>query len=55
MIKHNKKFTDSFVDLKVVGWKTYSKALNDYTFGFYKEQLEQANKAVSDFGTQLKK
>ena len=43
LVKHNLKFYDSFVDLKVVGWKTYSKAMNEYTMGFFKNGLEKAD------------
>jgi hypothetical protein len=30
LLKHNVKFYDSFIDLKVAGWKSYSKSLDDY-------------------------
>lgn len=54
LVKHNKKFKDAFIDLKVVGWNSYSKALDDYTFGFFKQQLKDTNTAVSNLGTFLK-
>lgn len=54
LINHNKKMYDAFIDLKVVGWKSYSSALNDYTFGFYKKQLEVADENVVTFGNNLK-
>lgn len=46
LVDHNKKFYDAFVDLKVVGWNTYSEALNAYTMNFYKDQLATMNEAV---------
>lgn len=54
LVQHNKKMYDAFIDLKIVGWKSYSKALNDYTFGFYKKQLELADENVVTFGDNLK-
>ena len=45
-VDHNKNFYDAFVDLKVVGWNTYSKALNAYTMNFYKDQLATMDEAV---------
>lgn len=47
LVDHNKKFYDSFVDLKVVGWNTYSEALNAYTMSFFKDQLATMNEAVA--------
>lgn len=46
LVDHNKKFYDSFVDLKVVGWNTYSEALNAYTMNFFKDQLATMDEAV---------
>lgn len=54
LVSHNLKFYDAFIDLKVVGWKTYSKALNEYTFGFYKAQLEQSDELVDQLGENMK-
>ena len=54
LIKHNLKFYHTFIDLKVTGWKTYSKSLNDYTFGFFKNQLEQADSTVEEFAENAK-
>lgn len=54
LIKHNLKFYDAFIDLKVVGWKTYSKALNEYTFGFFKTGLEKTDEAVDNLGETMK-
>lgn len=55
VIDHNIKFFNSFVDLKVVGWKSYEKALNAYTHGFYSNQLENSTVAVEQFANNLKK
>lgn len=54
LIKHNLKFYDAFIDLKVVGWKTYSKALNDYTLGFFKTGLEKTDEVVDNLGETMK-
>lgn len=54
LIKHNIKFYDTFIDLKVVGWKTYSKAVNDYTFGFFKDSLDKSDESVEALGEKMK-
>lgn len=54
LVDHNKTFWDSFVDLKVVGWNTYSKALNAYTMNFYKDQLSTMDEAVVKSGKIMK-
>lgn len=54
LIDHNKTFWDSFVDLKVVGWNTYSKAFNAYTMNFYKDQLATMDEAVAKSGKIMK-
>lgn len=54
LIKHNLKFYDAFIDLKVVGWKTYSKAMNEYTMGFFKNGLEKADQDVETLGETMK-
>lgn len=54
LIKHNLKFYDAFIDLKVVGWKSYSNALNDYTFGFFRTGLEKTDEAVVTLGETMK-
>jgi len=53
-IKHNKKFWDAFIDLKVDGWKAYSDALNAYTMGFYRTSLEKSDEMVEKIGTTMK-
>lgn len=45
-VQHNKKFYNDFIDLKVVGWKSYSKSLNTYTMNYFREQLETADSVV---------
>lgn len=54
LVKHNKKLYDSYIDLKVVGWKSYSQALDVYTFGFFKSQLQDTNKQVEKLASNLK-
>lgn len=54
LIKHNLKLYDSFVDLKVIGWKSYTKALNEYTNGFFKTQLEKSDEQIESLGETMK-
>lgn len=54
LVKHNKAFYDAFIDLKVVGWKSYSKALNKYTFNFFKDQMETLDRTVMQIGNTMK-
>lgn len=54
LVKQNLKFYDAFIDLKVDGWKAYSKSLNEYTQGFFNKQLETSNEAVEKLGENMK-
>jgi hypothetical protein len=54
LINHNIKMHDAFIDLKVQGWKSYSKALNQYTFNFFTEQLKNVDQSVDNMGQELK-
>jgi hypothetical protein len=54
LIEHNLKFYDAFIDLKVTGWKTYSKALNEYTKGFFSDQLKKSDETVETLGQTMK-
>ena len=53
-ISHNIDMVDSFIDLKTQGWKSYSKALNQYTFGFYKQQLDNMDESVVNMAKEMK-
>ena len=53
-LDHNKTFWESMVDLKVEGWKSYSKATNAYTNSFFKKQLYQADQYVEKLGATMK-
>ena len=55
MVEHNQKFLDSFVDLKVQGWKAYSKALDSYTNSFYTKEMKQLDQAVDTLADTMKK
>ena len=46
LVQHHKEFWDSFIDLKTVGWKSYSTAFNKYTMNFYKDQIATMDEAV---------
>lgn len=54
LVDHNKEFYNSFVDLKQTGWNTYSKALNDYTFNFFKDQISVMDKVVEQTTKMMK-
>jgi hypothetical protein len=55
IVNSNIAFASSFVDLKVVGWKSYEKALNAYTHGFYSNQLAKATEGVEKLAETMKK
>ena len=54
LIDHNAKMHDAFVDLKVEGWKSYSKALNQYTFNFFAEQLKNMDASIETMANDMK-
>ena len=54
LIKRNLKFYNDFIDLKVIGWKSYSKAMNEYTLGFYSSALRSSDEAVERLGEAMK-
>jgi hypothetical protein len=54
LVDHNKAFWASMVDLKVEGWKSYSKATNAYTNSFFKAQLDTVDTAVEKIATVMK-
>ena len=54
LVEHNVKMYDAFIDLKNTGWKSYSKALNQYTFGFYAKQLKTIDESVEKMATSMK-
>jgi hypothetical protein len=55
IVDSNIAFVNSFLDLKVVGWKAYEKALNVYTYGFYSNQLAKTTEGVEKFAETMKK
>jgi hypothetical protein len=55
IIDSNVAFVSAFVDLKVVGWKAYEKALNAYTYGYYSNQLTKATEGVEKLAETMKK
>ena len=54
LAKHNLSFVDSFIDLKVEGWKAYEKAADAYTYGFYADTLKKQTAAVEKFAKMMK-
>lgn len=54
LIDHNVKMAEAFIDLKNTGWKSYSTALNQYTFGFYAKQLKTMDESVEALANNMK-
>ena len=53
--KSNVDFMNAFLDLKVVGYNSYADALNSYTSGFFKRQLEDSKVAIKTMADNMKK
>lgn len=53
-MKHNLDYIDSFIDLKVEGWKTFAKATNTYTYGFMSEAIEKQTALIEKWATMVK-
>lgn len=54
LVEHNVKMMDAFIDLKNEGWKSYSKALNQYTFNFFSTQLKNMDESVETMASEMK-
>jgi hypothetical protein len=54
LVEHNVKMMDAFIDLKTEGWKSYSKALNQYTFNFFGTQLKNMDDSVENMASEMK-
>ena len=54
LVEHNVKMMDAFIDLKTEGWKSYSKALNQYTFNFFTTQLKNMDESVEKMSSEMK-
>lgn len=54
LVEHNIKMMDAFIDLKTEGWKSYSKALNQYTFNFFSTQLKNMDESVENMASDMK-
>ena len=52
--QHNADFVDSFIDLKVEGWKTYENAFNAYTYSFFKDNMTKATALVEKTAENMK-
>jgi len=55
MHRNNVEFVQTFIDLKVTGYKTYAEALDKLTASFYNRQLKQSIDFVSTLGDNMKK
>jgi hypothetical protein len=55
LVDSNIAFASAFVDLKVVGWKSYEKALNAYTYSYYSNQLAKVTEGVEKLADTMKK
>ena len=54
LVDHNVKMVEAFIDLKTVGWKSYSQALNHYTFNFFSKQLQSMDESVEKMSVEMK-
>jgi hypothetical protein len=54
MAQHNANFVDSFIDLKVQGWKTFETAFNVYTYSFYKDTMTKVTGLVEKSAENMK-
>lgn len=55
VLEHNFNFASAFIDLKVVGWKSFSQALDNYTLGAYHDGIKQLDEHVEITGENMKK
>ena len=54
MIDHNLSFFEAVVDAKVDAWKTVSRAYNNYTMHYFKDDVTKADEAVESLGKSMK-
>jgi hypothetical protein len=53
-LNHQKRFYHAFIDLKREGWDKYSKAFDEYTLGYWKSALNEADQQVHKTAETLK-
>lgn len=53
-VKRQKDFLKAFVDLKVEGYKSYTKALDNATYSFFTTYTKEAEKFVVGLGNHAK-
>lgn len=53
-LTHNKKFYNDFIELKTVGWGSYIESFNNYTFNFYKSQVNEVDKHMQEVFKKVK-
>jgi hypothetical protein len=54
LVKRQKDFLKAFVDLKVEGYKSYTKALDNATYSYFTTYTKQAEKFVMELGNNAK-
>jgi hypothetical protein len=54
VVKRQKDFLKAFVDLKVEGYKSYTKALDNVTYSFFTTYTKEAEKFVVGLGHHAK-
>lgn len=54
LVDRQKDFLKAFVDLKVEGYKSYTKALDNATYSYFTTYTKQAEKFVMELGNNAK-
>ena len=54
LVDRQKDFLKAFVDLKVEGYKSYTKALDTFTYSYFTTYTKQAEKFVMELGNNAK-
>jgi hypothetical protein len=54
LVDRQKDFLKAFVDLKVEGYKSYTKALDTFTYSYFTTYTKQAEKFVVELGNNAK-
>lgn len=54
-IRNNVNFVNAYINLKMVGYASYADALDTYTNGFFKRQIDESKSFVNTLGDNMKK
>lgn len=55
VIRNNANFINAYINLKMVGYASYADALDTYTNGFFKRQIDESKSFVNTLGDNMKK